>query len=105
MEVKRIATAHDGVGDICAITTNINGQRALLVTAYITPGTPILKVRQFFVLNLMAYSNKFRGILKELDSMLLDSIPIVPAGDFILDLKSADGTEFITIMRDYGNWI
>lgn len=35
MKVKRIATVHDGVGDICAIETTINNKRALLVSIYI----------------------------------------------------------------------
>lgn len=35
MEVKRMATTHDEVCDICAIEININGQRALFVLLYI----------------------------------------------------------------------
>jgi hypothetical protein len=33
-KVERIATAHDGVGDICSVQTTINGQRVLLVCVH-----------------------------------------------------------------------
>jgi len=37
LQVKRLATAHDGVGVICAVEMEIDGKRALLVSVYITP--------------------------------------------------------------------
>jgi len=76
MEVKRIATAHDGVGDICSVKTTINGQ-ALLVSMYITPGTPMSKVEEFFELSLMAYSHKVVGLFKSMEKPQLSTIPII----------------------------
>jgi len=102
MEVKRIATAHDGVGDICSVKTTINGQRALLVSVYITPGTPMSKVEDFFELNLMAYSHKVVGLFKSVDKLQLSTIPIILGGDLNVDLKSAECVEFLYLMRD--NW-
>jgi len=64
MKIKRIETAHDGVGDISSIETMINDKRALILAVYITPGTSMNELGQFFELNLMAYSPKIRSIFK-----------------------------------------
>jgi len=54
MEIKNITTAHDGVGDICSIETTINYKRALILSVYITPGTSMDALEEFFALNLLA---------------------------------------------------
>ena len=100
MQVKRMPTAHDGVGDICSAETTINGQRALLLSVYITPGTPMCEVKKFFMRNLLICSHKLVGIIEVLDEVLLDTIPMVLGGDLNIDLKSTEGTEFLEFMRD-----
>jgi len=72
------------------------------VSVYITPGTPMSKVEEFFELNLMAYSHKVVGLFKSIDKHQLSTIPIILGGDFNVDLKSAEGVEFIHFMQD--NW-
>jgi len=67
MEIKSITTTHDGVGDIFSIETTINNKRALILSVYITPGTSVDALEEFFALNLLAYSPKLRGIIKQLD--------------------------------------
>jgi len=84
----------------CSALTTINGQRVLLLSVYITPGTPMLKVRRFFTFSLMTYSHKLVGIFEELDALVLDKMPIIMGGDFNMDLKSTEGTEFLEFMRD-----
>ena len=54
MEIKNITTAHDGVGDICSIETTINYKRGLILSVYITPGTSMDALEEFFALNLLA---------------------------------------------------
>lgn len=99
MKVKRIATSHDGVGDICSIETTINGKRALLVSVYISPNTPLKEIRSFFILNLLAYSPKLKGLFEDLEKFRYYEIPIILSGDLNLDLCSPNGAEFIEFMN------
>jgi hypothetical protein len=98
-EVKRIATAHDGVGDICSVETVINGKRALLVSVYISPNTSLKEIRKFFILNLLAYSPKLKGLFEDLEEHRYYDLPIIMGGDFNLDLRGHDGATFIEFMK------
>ena len=100
MQIKRTTTAHDGVGDICAVDTTINDKRTMLVTVYITPGTTVRQMRQFYVLNMMAYSPKISGLFEEIDERGFNAIPIILGGDFNLNWKDEEGKEFLDFMCD-----
>ena len=56
------------------------------MSVYITPGTPMSKVEEFFELNLMAYSHKVVGLFKSIDKHQPSTIPIILVGDFNVDL-------------------
>ncbi len=60
--IRRVATADDGIGDICAADILINGQKALLVCVYISPGTPLRDIETFFEMNFWAYSAQAKVI-------------------------------------------
>lgn len=102
MQVKQMATAHDAVGDICAIQTTINGERAILVNVYITPNSNMEKIQEFFVLNMMAYSPKVAGLFKVIDKYGYYKIPMILGGDVNIDLKSDNGKEFLEFLQE--NW-
>ena len=94
-----MSTPHDGIGDICAIKATIHNQPVLIVSAYITPGTSIDDIEDFFELNLMAYSEKAR-VFKVVRKNNYHLIPIILAGDFNINLKSKEGVQFIEFMKD-----
>jgi len=95
LQVKRLATAHDGVGDICAVETQIDGKRVLLISVYITPRTNSLETRDFFELNLMVYKPKLLDVIDIVKRRGYDQIPIVLVGDLNIDLNSTCGHELI----------
>lgn len=100
MSVRRIVTAQDSIGDICSIETTINGKRALLVSVYISPNTSFNEIRKFFILNLLAYSPRLKGLFNDLDEQCYYDMPIILGGDLNLDLRSTDGANFIEFMHD-----
>ncbi|CAI6350723.1 unnamed protein product [Macrosiphum euphorbiae] len=97
--VKRIATSHDDIGDICSLETTINCKRTVLVSVYIFPNTPFERIKEFFVLNLMAYSPKLKGIFEVLKKYNNHDLPMIVGGNLNLDLRGSHGTEFIEFMR------
>jgi len=97
--VKRIATSHDDIGDICSIETTINCKRTVLVSVYIPPNTPFERIKEFFVLNLMAYSPKLKGMFEVHKKYNNHDLPMIIGGDLNLDLRGSRRTEFIEFMR------
>jgi len=98
--VKRLATTHDGMEDICAVETQIDGKRALLVFVYITPRTNSLETRDFFELTLMAYKPKVSNVIDNVKRRGYDQISIVLVGNLNIDLNSIRGHELILFRRE-----
>ena len=97
--VKWIATSHDDIGDICSIETTINCKRTVLDSVYNSLNTPFERIKEFFVLNLIAYSPKLKGMFEVLKKYNNHDLPMIVGGDLNLDLRRSHGTEFIEFMR------
>lgn len=78
----------------------INGKRALLISVYISPNTSFEEIRQFFILNLFAYSPQLKGMFTVIDEQQYSEIPIVLSGDLNLDLRGSNGAKFLDFVRD-----
>lgn len=93
-------TVSEECGDICAIESTINGQRVLLVTVYISPGTSISDIEDFFELNLLAYTPKVAEIVNVVKKRQYHTIPILLSGDINLDLKKPENHRLIYFMEE-----
>jgi hypothetical protein len=63
------------------------------------PSTPFERIKEFFVLNLMAYGPKLKGMFEVFEKYNNHDLPMLVGGDLNLDLRGSQGTEFIEFMR------
>lgn len=99
-EIKRISTAHDGIGDICSIEAIIDNKRVLIISVYISPKTTKKEIVKFFTFNLLAYSSKLKGLFECLDEEEYYKIPIILCGDFNINFQQELGLEFRKYMLE-----
>lgn len=90
-----MAAAHDAVYDICAIKTNTNGKRTITVFVYITPNTSLIQIYQFFILNLLTYTHKPKGLFEYLGEFSFDNTLIILNGNLNLNLRSENGIRIL----------
>lgn len=84
---KRIATPHDEIRDIRSVETTIDGKRTLLVSVYDSPNTSFERIKELFVLSLMAYSPKLKGLIEIPEKYNYHEIPTLVGEDLNFDVR------------------
>jgi hypothetical protein len=76
----------------------VNGEKVLIVTLYLSKNTPIDECKRFVLIHLGTFAPKFSeySIVPEEG---LNTIPIILAGDFNIELKKENET-FVTKMEE-----
>jgi hypothetical protein len=87
-------------GDACAAECLLNGQKALVVTVYISANTPSDDWKYLIFYNLVGYSPKVCKMFQFLARRGCEDMPIIVAGDFNVDVKDNYNTELVEFMQD-----
>lgn len=102
-EISRFSTvieeqfqARNSVGDLCGTEIIINNTKILLAVIYIHPNTPLMQICLFINRYLNQYSsNNNNPIFSSFD---LNTMPIILAGDFNLDIMKHENRSFLEFM-------
>jgi hypothetical protein len=90
----------ESCGDICTAKCLVNGQKVLLMTVYVSPNTTSDEWNSLIFCNLAGYSPKVCKLFKFFARRDCEDMPIILAGDFIVNVKNNDIAEFIEFMKD-----
>ncbi|KDR08288.1 hypothetical protein L798_01976 [Zootermopsis nevadensis] len=82
----RIAEAEKS-GDICASECMVNGEKVFVVTLYISNNTPIDDCKRFVFSHLGTFPPKFTEMFSIMATEDRNTMPIILAGAFNIDLK------------------
>jgi endonuclease/exonuclease/phosphatase (EEP) superfamily protein YafD len=78
----------------------VNGEKVLLVTLYLSNNTPIDDCKRFVLIHLRTFAPKFTEVFSITAEEGRNTIPIILAGDFNIELKKKENETFVTDMEE-----
>jgi hypothetical protein len=92
--------ASDSCGDVYAAECPVDGQKALVVTVYVSPNTPSDYWNSLIFSNLAGYSPKVCKMVTFLARRGCEDMPVIVAGDFNVNVKDNYTNELVEFMKD-----
>jgi endonuclease/exonuclease/phosphatase (EEP) superfamily protein YafD len=74
----------------------VNGEKVLIVTLYLSNNTPIDDCKRFVLIHLGTFTPKFSEEYSIVPEEGRNTIPIILAGDFNIELKKKENETFVT---------
>jgi hypothetical protein len=78
----------------------VNGEKVLIVTLYLSNNTPIDDCKRLVLIHLGTFTPKFSEEYSVVPEEDLNTIPIILAGDFDIELKKKENETFVTDMEE-----
>jgi endonuclease/exonuclease/phosphatase family metal-dependent hydrolase len=78
----------------------VNGEKVLSVTLYLSNNTPIDDCKRFVLSHLGTFAPEFSEEYSIVPEEGLNTIPIILAGDFNIELKKKENETFVTDMEE-----
>jgi hypothetical protein len=78
----------------------VNGEKVLIVTLYVSNNTPTDDCKRFVLSHLGTFTPKFSEEYSVVPEEGHNTIPIILAGDFNIDLKKKVNETFVTCMEE-----
>jgi endonuclease/exonuclease/phosphatase family metal-dependent hydrolase len=78
----------------------VNGEKVLIVTLYLSNNTPIDDCKRFVLIHLGTFAPKFSEKYSIFPAEGLNTIPILLAGDFNIELKKKENKTSVTDMEE-----
>jgi endonuclease/exonuclease/phosphatase family metal-dependent hydrolase len=78
----------------------VNGEKVLIVTLYLSNNTPIDGCKKFVLIHLGTFAPKFSEEYSIVPEEGLNTIPIILAGDFNIEVKKKENETFVTDMEE-----
>jgi endonuclease/exonuclease/phosphatase family metal-dependent hydrolase len=78
----------------------VNGEKVLFVTLYLSNSTPIDDCKTFVLIHLRTFAPKFSEQYSIVPEEGRNTIPIILAGDFNIELKKKENETFVINMDE-----